>query len=348
MRVRTPRPTPLRGEDGVAAVIVAVSLVAVFSALLLSLDAGNIWQTRRAIITATDASALEQARTAAIFGPSAACVGYQTTLQQNAGSDVQGVGCTVVPGPTADTGYVTVQGRKPAAVRFGGIFGQGDTTAFSSTTARWGFITSIEGLRPIALCIQNEHVAGYLGTGVDLGVHPSAGVHRVMFTKANPLLCGNTAPGNWGFMDFDGGSNSNSIMRDWLVGGYPGTVAIGDCDAGGAPGTACPGNTGSSGGSIASALDTLVASGQAFPILLFDSVTGNGSNAAFNPYAFLGVILRGYRITGAEALRYFDFEFTRITRSGNCCLPAGIDTGVRGVRICSVDHDIRPTITRCL
>lgn len=348
MRVNTVRGTRFHGEGGVSAVIATISLFAVFTALLLSLDAGNIWQTRRAIITATDAGALEQARTAALFGPAAACVGYEAALRQNAGSDVEGVGCTVVPGPTANTGYVTVEGRKPAAVRFGGIYGQGDTSAYSSTTARWGFITALEGVRPVALCIQNEHVAGYLGTGLDAGVHPSPGVHRVTYAKSNPAACGAKAPGNWGFLDLDGGSNSTFDLRAWLTSGFAGTVAVGDCDASGAPGTLCAGDTGSGSGAIASSLDTLVASGASFPIVIFDSVSGTGSGVRYNVYAFLGVILRGYKVTGAQSSHYFDLEFTRITRSGNCCLSAGIDTGVRGVRICSVDHDNRPTITRCL
>lgn len=346
MRVNTP--ARLRGEGGVSAIIAAISLFGILSALMLSLDAGNLWQARRGIITATDAGALEQARTAAIFGPAAACANYEASLRRNAGSDAQSAGCSVVTGPTARTGYVTVQARKPVNVRFGGIYGQGDTTAFSATTARWGFITSIEGLRPIALCIQNEHVRGYLGTGTDLGIHPSPNIHRVMFTKDNPLLCGAGTPGNWGFVDFDGGANSNVDLRTWLTDGWSGTVAIGDCDATGSAGTPCDGDTGSGGTSIAPALNTLVASGQSFPVILFNSVVGSGANADYSVYAFLGVILRGFRVTGPEAGRYFDFEFTRITRTGNCCFATGLDTGVRGVRICSIDHDTRPTVTRCL
>lgn len=336
-----------RGEDGVSAVISVIALFGVLTALLLSLDAGNVWQTRRAVVTATDATALQQARLAAIYGPSASCTGWQASVVANAGTGTQPISCTVVPGATPNTGYVTVEARKPVRVRFGGIYGQGDTTAFSSSSARWGYITQLEGARPIAICVQNEHVAGYLGTGPDLGVHPSPNVHRIMFTKANPLACGNRAPGNWGYVDFDGGSNSNGDLRAWLANGFSSTVAVGDCDATGAPGTPCAGDPGSSGGSVSSALDTLVASGEAFPIIIFDSVRGNGSNVGYNVYAFLGVILRGYRVTGAESQRYFDFEFTRITRAGNCCRPTGLNTGVFGLRLCGIDHDPRTAATRC-
>lgn len=337
----------VHGDDGISAVISVISLFGILTALLLSLDAGNVWQTRRAVVTATDATALEQARRGAIYGPAAACSGWEATVVANAGTGTEPISCTVVQGATPNTGYVTVEARKPVAVRFGGVYGQGDTSAFSSSSARWGYITQLDRVRPIAMCGQNEHVAGYLGTGVDLGIHPSPAVHRVMFTRSNPLACGNSAPGNWGFIDFDGGSNSNGDLRNWLEFGWSPTVAVGDCDAAGAPGTPCGGDPGSSGGSVSPALDALVRSGMPFPITIFDSVTGTGSNVGYNVSAFLGVILRGYRVTGPETMRYLDLEFTRITTSGNCCLPAGQTTGVFGLRLCGIDHDARSAATRC-
>ncbi|HVL32592.1 MAG TPA: hypothetical protein VM600_03320, partial [Actinomycetota bacterium] len=52
----------LRREDGVSAVIVAVSLTAIFGSAVLSVDAGSVWRQRRSIITDTDAAALAAAR----------------------------------------------------------------------------------------------------------------------------------------------------------------------------------------------------------------------------------------------------------------------------------------------
>lgn len=62
------------------------------------------------------------------------------------------------------------------------------------------------------------------------------------------------------------------------------------------------------------------------------------------------MILRGYRVTGPQANRYFDFEFVRLIGSGNCCVTnpnPGADTGLRGVTLCSVDHDSQAEATRC-
>jgi hypothetical protein len=338
----------LRDERGISAIVTAIAMFGVLSSLLLSLDAGNVWQTRRAVVTATDAAALETARNAALFGPATACAGYKSALERNAGAGTEGVTCSVASGSTANTGYVTIEARKPVRVRFGGIYGQGDTTAFSSSSARWGHLTAVEGLRPIGICINNEHVASYLGLGAaDLGIHPSPGVHRVMFTKSNPTACGANAPGNWGFLDYDGGANSSADLKHWLEFGYDGRVAIGDCDDQPPVGTRCSGDTGSSGGSIGSTLDKLVASAQPFSVLVFDSVSGSGANVSYNAAAFLGVILRGYNVTGAQNARYFDFEFTRVINTGPCCTVATLNTGVVGLRLCGIDHDSR-TAVRCL
>ena len=51
----------IKDEQGIATAIVAISLVGLFSGVLLSLDFGNMWVTRKTIISGTDATALDQA-----------------------------------------------------------------------------------------------------------------------------------------------------------------------------------------------------------------------------------------------------------------------------------------------
>src|SRR5438876_282683 len=122
-------------------------------AMMLSIDAGNMWQTRRNLITATDASALDAARRAAIDGPASAC---------------------------------------------------------------------------------------------------------------------DAAPGNWGFVDLDGGANSNQDLVNWLRYGYDGAVGVNDCNADGTTGDPCEADPGATGCSACTALQYLVDTQQAFSILVFD------------------------------------------------------------------------------
>lgn len=336
-----------RDEQGVTAVIAGVSLVALMAAIMLSLDAGNLWQTRRMIVTATDATALHAARAAALNGAATACSGYQGRLQANAGSDAQAIDCRVVSGPLGNSGYVVVEARKPSKVLFGGLLGVADDkSAYSMSAAKWGHLTQVQSVRPIGICLQNSHVQAYVtDTPELLGIHPSPGVHRIMFTKDNPAACGGAA-GNWGWLDFNGGSNSTSEMNSWLLNGYPGTVGIGDCNGDGIPGDMCSGDTGSGGGAVNNSLQALVDSREIFGVVIFDAAMNPGANAVFNVWGILGVRLVGFRMTGAESSRYFDMEFHRITMSGNCCLPAG-SFKVFGTELCAVDHDPLPEAVRC-
>lgn len=165
-------------ERGLTSVIVAVSLFALMGAAMISVDAGNLWSTRRRIITGTDASALHAAQ---FFNSGAGnpCnpddvatseTGATNVLTQNHGGALHNP--TDTPGGYAVTlqdpslcgtaayipGKVRYDGRLPSKGFFSHFFGIGDQSALSSSTAAWGYITAIgRGLRPIAICDQTEN-----------------------------------------------------------------------------------------------------------------------------------------------------------------------------------------------
>lgn len=372
-------------EDGVTAVVVAVSLVAIFGAAMLSVDAGNLWQSRRNVVTATDATALQEARTAALNG-SACQNGNVTQMLSRNGSDITLGSCALTPGSVNGTGYVTVEADKAVDIRFGGVVGIGDTSAYSLSAAQYGYITEVIGLRPMGFCYQNSHMQEWLrlqewirtsgASGLSQGAydlledtgpfvpglvgHPSGEgvngngqsygngvVHRLYFTKDNPNDCGANAPGNWGWFDYNGGNNSADDRRDWIKEGYPGEVGVHDCDPSDPPGDPCETGPGSSGAANNTELEMLKVSGQPFPIPLFDSVTGSGATAEFGVYGFVGVVLKGYRTTGATASHYFDFEFVNLILEGNCCTATENNFGIKGTKLCAVDHDPQSITTRC-
>lgn len=365
-----------REERGISTVIVAVSLVGIIGAAMISLDAGNMWQTRRNIITGTDSTALDQAKFLAFSSdPVALCrtatsgqLSWEDYMLRNSGGGlgVDPIACDAVSNGDG-TGYVVVQGRKEASTRFGGLFGIGNTNPYSYSAAEWGYITEAEGLRPMGICGENEHIQEWLAfknndtpmpsTGPEHPIYSGAGVvHRIMFTKENPDACGEDAPGNWGWMDFECNNdddtpesvcgNPNSTLVEWILNGYQPPVGVGDCDGdagtpGGESGDYCNGETGSSGGSVANALQTLVDNHTKFAIPIFDTATDPpGNNTFFNMKYFVGVKLWGFQVTGDASERYFDFEFVDLVTSGNCCSPVPeVDTGLRGITLCDVDHD---------
>ena len=270
----------LREEKGISTVIVMVSLLGIFGSALLSVDFGNMWTTRRTIISGTDATALDQAIFAAktgaadcnrigSFGFNGAYQDWTNTLQLNTNGFVIGSqNCSFTNVNSGGVvGYVGVEARKEAETRFGALFNLGNSEPYSFSAARVYYPDAVQGLRPIGICVANPHVQEwlqYLNSGTPMPAigadHPSyAGstlpVHRITYSKDSNDDCGD-APGNWGFQDYDGndGGNSDEEFKDWMLDGYDGLVnAPADCDNDGS-GTAdqpggvgdeCPGNPGS-------------------------------------------------------------------------------------------------------
>ena len=357
-------------ERGVTAPLAAATLLAIFAAGTLSVDAGNLWQNRRNLITSTDSAVLTEAKYLAFSPGSSTCSGdWQTMLDNNAGTDwyaETGEGCIVHS--SGNTGYVTVDAHQPSASFFSGVLGIGDGAVYSLSAAQWGHVLAGKGLRPMGHCWENHHIqewldyqsgdrseSAYNGLRGSSEDHPalsgSTGVlHKIYFTKDSPDHCGAEAPGNWGWMDFDGGSNSNKDTQNWVHGGYDGSVAVGDCYADGSN-QPCDGDTGSSGGSTSQELDYLIDNAITFHVPIFGDVTGKGgSNADFEIKGFLGVRLWDYQNTGTNEQRYFTYEFLELLIDGPCCGASpvgGVDTGVRGIRLCAVDHDSQSLSDRC-
>lgn len=386
----------MKDERGISSVVSVVSLLAIFGAAMLSIDFGNMWTTRKTIISGTDATALDQALFAAKTGTSdcnrissstfnGAYQDWTNILQLNTKGFVVGSQkCTFTGVNTGGVvGYVGVEAQKEAQTRFGALFNLGSSKPYSFSAARVYYPDSVEGLRPIGICIDNDHVQEWLAylnsgtpmpsTGTD---HPSyqgatLSVHRITYSKDSNDDCGD-APGNWGYQDFDGsdGGNSDEEFKDWMLDGYDGLVnAPSDCDNDGTGssdqpggiGDECPGNPGTgsansgqgcSDSSLASVLTCVQSSPgsppsiKEFPIVIFDRATcatsgggGGGNTCTYNVVRFVVVRLWGFRLTGSQATRYFDFEFVPGIASGPCCDPTPNQTDIKAVQLCAADHD---------
>lgn len=250
-----------REERGISTVVVVVSLLGLFGALVFSLDSGNLWASKRSMVIATDAAALVGATTAKnnaiTTGPACPQVVLNAVTTQLTANQPTATldACTIFP-TNAQSGYITVDARKPVSTRFAGVFGFGDQSAFSSTSVAYGFCTACSNLRPTALCVGNDHVQEWInlqnlktdsdnhpGDATKLAAyqtaltnynalpttkptdHPTysgAGVvHRVYFNKQNAQGCGaNAAAGNWGMIDFENGANGNCLNNDMQWGYY--------------------------------------------------------------------------------------------------------------------------------
>jgi hypothetical protein len=390
-----------KDERGVSAVIIAISLVGILGALVLSLDAGNIWTSKRAMVTATDSAALVGARmvglsttTVGTNVPCSAAVQAAVVAQMTSNSPTATLdSCTVFNNTVAHTGYITVAGRKTVQVGFARVLGVGDQSAFSSSTVKFGPGPTPKGLRPITFCKDNPLVKNffivlnnnndYTGTytfqtsaggtvsssynnlpiadPIDyeyyVAIPPDGQTHVVskfylnkVFGAGNPAVagqCTGSSSGNWGFVDFNGGSNSTPELGGWFLNGFQEhEVAVNDCDPTTPGNQTCPLNPGVNGNSLTSYLDQI--KGVPFAIPLYDTIgCGGGNNGCFNVWGFLGVTLRTYVVVGNALTRYYGFELSTIQTSGSCCTAGATWTGVLGSDICSVDHDPVAVATRC-
>lgn len=128
----------------------------------------------------------------------------------------------------------------------------------------------------------------------------------------NQAGCPAMGSGNWGFADLRNCSPDavgSSTIRDWFSKGFPGTVNVGECYS------SSPGNFISS---ASGELDKLISDKTLFPLPLYDSWSGGGSNTAVNVSGFVGFRITGYKANGSQASRYIEGKFYRFACKEGC------------------------------
>lgn len=244
-------------DSGAAAVLVAVVVLGLFAAALISIDAGSVWTTRRHIIIGTDAAALAAAGFFAA-NPRAACEAAGTL-------EAKGIAASLLAGnyrgsevgsfsvtPTdciVGAGTTNVETKVQSPAVFAKLFGIDDVGVSSHSTAQWGSLVEIERLRPLALCSSDPNLlewANLKGTaaydrlggsdnpatphydhpGTD--VYPGSGVVHRLASKDESDCKGDVA-GNWGWLDFNGNEppNGTKALKSWFGAGYELPISLG-------------------------------------------------------------------------------------------------------------------------
>ena len=308
------------------AIVFAGFVVAVVACAALTLDLGDAWQTERRLHTASDAAALAAADTYASGATGCPTVASYYVSANGAESMAS---CTAVPyDPSYSAGYVTVKAVDVLDFHFAAAFGTPSKSVMSSATVQWGPPKGANNLRPLGLCLYYPGLSSWLNLP-DGPTGPSGNIN-VPFSNA---FNGCNASSNWGWLDISGSAGGNAV-NDWLDTGYPTLVP--------AP-TTINSETGHI-SSVATHLATLKANGTVFPIAMFDSVAGTGSNTQYHVVAFAMAKLVDYKVTGTQSSQFFTFQFFRQAASGTCC-GTGPKTGAVVTAICAVNSD--PTTGQC-
>lgn len=286
MRVRRLNESASRpGDDGAVAILTALLITLFLILAAFALDIGNAYAQGRQISVAMDAAALSAAGKVGSAMP----IGQNCTPAVLTSIGAQGIAQTeadaintknrkngqteIVDSVTvgcADSGNaieVTVRNNRGVPTALAGIIGINSVNPGNYATARFVRKTVAGGLRPWAVCDSTLLAAQ---------ASPNDTFWTALgnwSTKDSVGICGTSAPGQWGSVDFDGGGNSANVLADWTLNGYPGAVTI--------PDPAMPADPGVSNSSaLRAAFQSLVNQVVLFPAV--SRISGNGNNAVFN------------------------------------------------------------------
>ncbi|MFT7649180.1 MAG: hypothetical protein ACI8Y4_003937 [Candidatus Poriferisodalaceae bacterium] len=308
-----------RDESGAYAVMFAVLTVVIMGMAALAIDIGDVRQTRVGLVTATDAAALAAAQT---FSTSAdGCGAVDDDYVARNDPDAAVTGCVHIPA-TSTSGRVSVAASTEVSHAFASVFGFDSTNVAAESEAYYGQPSGLKGLRPFGLCGASSEFLTWIAAGRPV---PSP-IYTITYDKDQPSACGDTVPGNWGLIDFNGGANSNQETRDWVSNGYPGTVFA-------------PAWYEGDPGSFSNSLPLPDLLNQQFHVPVFDAWNENpGGNAEFHIVGMLGVTLHGFKANGRERNRYLELSFNTGVVPGPCC-GTGVDTGLRVVQLCRFESN---------
>lgn len=283
------RPPRSADDRGTVAVMVGFLMTVFLLLAAFAIDIANAYSNARQLSVAADAASLSAA---AKVGeayttrfPNQACSAANlatlnaTQIAQDEADRVntannrtgvpEPVGPVVVTCQNSDRSIqVSIKNEREIKTALAGIIGIDSITPNSYAIARYQKSSTGGGLRPWAVCdtvVQQSQSSSGTTFWTALG---NWSAH-----SSDSGICGSSAPGNWGGVDFDGGNNAAGDLAAWTLTGYPGSVTI--------PNSELPADPGVSNSSqLVDAFKYLVGKVVLFPSVR--KISGNGAGASFD------------------------------------------------------------------
>lgn len=297
-------------DRGSIAVIVAAAFVPLSMALAVVADGGRVWVEKQKLKDDVEASARAVAQEWVL--DSVSCSTSAVALA--------GAGATCSTSVTANGAVATVTADDSVSLVFAQLFGRSSASIDASVSVRVGAPRTASGLRPLALCAENEALEHWMESGMTSTATFTIGIE----TEAGDDDCGSDVSGNWGVLDLDGGSNSMSDAQNWIVNGYPGSVSVGETLEGD-PGIPSP----------ALDLDEIV--GQSVVLPVFENPRLDGANAVYDVIGFVKVRIVSVALTGAASNRHVDVVFETGVVNGEVVGTGAPGFGLTTWSVCSLD-----------
>jgi hypothetical protein len=246
----------LRSEDGQAALLTVIFLVVLLGAVAITLDVGVWYREQRQAQSTADAAALAGAQ--ALPGDTASA---GTLAAQYATSNGGGLapGDITFRSDFAPNDTVVVKVKRVAPSFFAQLFSISSVDVHANAAARAGTPDQVSGVAPIVVNKLQPELSG-----------PSCPCFHVETTLP---LGKDGAPGAFGIVNLDPGANNGvPNLGGWIQSGFDGYLKLGSYDSD--PGAKFNSNE------IQDALSARLGTELLFPV--YDTLTGNGSNAEYN------------------------------------------------------------------
>ncbi len=295
--------------------MMAICLVPLCVMMAVVADLGRVWVARERLENGVEAAATSAAQTWMHTG--VACSSVALAMASSDGSSPSSLTCATTG--TRRRGVVRVHAVESSSLFFPVLVGH--TTRMYSTEVgvRIAPAVTASGLRPFALCAGNSELAAWIASGM-----VATGSVFIPFTSTGST-CASGVPGNWGILDFNGGSNSTSETNGWIDSGYLETVHVGDV---------IDGNP----GAPSSSIKVTSIAGKDILLPLFANPTGTGSNAKFTIVGFAQAKFISAQFTGAQAKRGITLQFETGTIDATAGTGTVVDYGVTAWGVCSINQ----------
>lgn len=338
-RPRRPQRPERSNESGAVAIMVAICCLMLLSVMAFVTDFGAAYTNKQRIQNGVDAAVLAVAQQIALTAPGTSTCAQMAAmsatmrpvaekyLADNAPEAAMPAGTEGFELSCGSKGLIVkVVARQNSPVYFGQVMGFDDIPIGQAAKSAVAPAGSIIGLRPFAICQADAN---------KLKAQPGVS-YNVSVDNAD-LGC-LSAAGNWGVMDFDGGSNPAGDTEKWVRDGYDGPISV-------APPVFIDGDPGfPSPGKLKDAMTSILDDEIVLPV--FDQVTGTGANSKFRLTGFISVQLCAFAFNNKGGLGscytnlspapgdYLQLRFKRFIPIGelntSCTLgTATCDNGVR-------------------
>lgn len=294
----------MRDDRGVAVIIVAVFLVALFGLAALVVDLGMLIAARSELQNGADSGALAGLVDHVLYGPSE---GEQTAKTYTTNPKNYHL---VSPPPAADAVDVSIPAFETMQVRVRRSNGTSAGPIPTVFARIWGKENA--DVEAVAVAKMSRKVIGSgPGNLLPYGIHK-----RIIDADEDGLYdVGNSidvyphayTPGNFGVLDLDGGSNSNSDTVQWTEQGFDQSFVIPQSEGF----INITGDTGISGDSLSDPIRSRI--GQRVLLPVFDQVSGEGSGSTFRVIDMVGIIITDIKLTGDIHERHFKVTVTKFS-----------------------------------